>query len=266
MNRSRFYAWGMLPAVVLSLAVFMGLAAEPSKTPAIPQDECTKLLDKIKAIEEELVTIREHKPPFDKMDQAEINDNIAYRIKEINLHKSRRYALGCPGAEAVVLADNAAAGGTGSGGLSAAGGAAPGTLESAGLTLKEYAETISGARYVQDDPQTCLLPGDGAALTVGTPAKARFNPGNLADAEFTSEVIINGLKARAGSVGEDMQGYWGAVISWNLNGLTYTVEISGPYPEMKDDTPEKRQELYEKCLRRAMEAALPYDKAMRKQK
>jgi len=116
-----------------------------------------------------------------------------------------------------------------------------------------------------DDPYSCSLPGDDAPLlTVGSASKARFNPGNLDDGEFTSEVMVNGMKARAGSVGEDMQGSWGAVVSWTINGLTYTVEVSVAYPEMKDDTPEKRQELYDQCLKRAMEAAIPFDKAMRK--
>ncbi len=254
----------MILAAFLSLVVLGGAGAEPPRTPAARQDECTKLLVKIKAIEDELDTIRERKPPFDKMDQAEIDDNIAYRNKEINLHKSRRYALGCPGAEPVILGGSTATGGSGTGGGPAVGGA-PSTLEGAGLTLKEYADTIAGAVYHVDDPYSCSLPGDNAPLlTVGSASKARFNPGNLDDGEFTSEVMVNGMKARAGSVGEDMQGSWGAVVSWTLNGLTYTVEVSVAYPEMKDDTPEKRQELYDQCLKRAMEAAIPFDKAMRK--
>ena len=264
-NRGLFRAWGVILAAGLSFAVFEGAGAETPRTLAVRQDECTKLLDKIKAIEDELVTIRERKPPFDKMDQAEIDYNIAYRNKEIKLLKARRYALSCPGAEPVTLGDSSATGGGGTGGRPVIGGA-PSTLEGAGLTLKEYADSIAGAHYDEDDPHTCSLPGDGPLLTVGSASKARFKPSTLADGEFTSEVLINGMKTRAGSVGEDMQGSWGAVISWTLNGLTYTVEVRVDYPPVKDDTPEKRQELYEQCLRRAIEAAIPFDKAMRKRR
>jgi hypothetical protein len=258
-----FIVWGAILVSGLSFAVLADGGDEASTTIITQQDECAKLLEKIRTIEEELVKIRERKPPFDKMDRAEIDDNIAYRNKEINLCKSRRYALGCPGAERVVLDSGPASGGGGTGGGPGAGGA-PRTLESAGLTLKQYCETIPGAVYHQGDPSTGMLPGNGPVLTVGSPANARFNPNNLADGEFTSEVTINGLRARAGSVGEDMQGYWGAVISWTLNGLTYTVEVNVAYPEIKDDTPVKRKELYDQCLQRAMEAAIPFDKAMRK--
>ena len=264
-NRGLFRTWGMIMAAVLLLAVLEGAGAEPPRTLATRPDECTELLGKIKAIEDELVTIQERKPPFDKMDQKEIDDNIAYRKKEITLFKSRRYALGCPGAELVILGDTPATGGSGTGGRPVIGGA-PSTLEGAGLTLKEYSDSIAGAHYAEDDPYTCDLPGHGPHLSVGSSSKAHFNPSNLADGEFTSEVLINGMKARAGSVGEDMQGSWGAVISWTLNGLTYTVEFRVAYPEVKDDTPVKRQELYDQCLRRALEAAIPFDKAMRMQR
>ncbi len=222
-------------------------------------DECAKLLAKIKAVEDEIVSINARRPPFDKMDQEEINSNISYRLREINTLKSRRFALGCPGAERVVQGDAAAGGGTGGGA-----GDPPATLESAGLSLQEYSRTIPGADYAPGDPAQCQLPGEGPVLSVGTPANQRFGPAALADREFTSEVQVNGVQARAGSIGEDMQGYWGAAVSWSLNGMVYTVEVTVPYPDVKDDTPVKRQELYDQCLAKAIAAAGPFERAMRK--
>ena len=103
LNRGLFRAGGVILAAVLSLAVLEGRGAEPPRTLAVRQDECAKLLGKIKVIEDELVTIHERKPPFDKMDQAEINTNTTYRENQIKIQKSRRYALGCPGAEPVTF-------------------------------------------------------------------------------------------------------------------------------------------------------------------
>ena len=200
------------------------------------------------------------------MDQEEINTNIAYRNKEIKLQKARRYALGCPGAEPVTFEEGPAGGGgtagAGTGGRPGAGGI-PNTLEEAALTLKQYAGTIAGAEYSPGDPHTCTLPSNGPVLSVGSSSSTN-NPERLLNDRYTSEVKVNGLTAKAGSVGEDMQGYWGAVIYWSLNGVNYAVVVTVPYPEVKDDTPDKRQELYNQCLRRATDAAISFDKAVRK--
>jgi hypothetical protein len=195
-NRCRFLGGNVILVAVLSIAVFKGAGAGPSRALVPRQDECAKLLEKIKEIERELDTIRERKPPFDKMDQAEINTNTTYRENQIKIQKSRRYALGCPGAEPVTFGSSPGVGGSGTGGGSVTGNI-PGTLEGGGLSLKEYADSVPGAIYIAGDPHTCNLPGNGPLLTVGSSSKARFNPGNLVDREFTSEVQINGMKARA---------------------------------------------------------------------
>lgn len=260
LNRSLICGLGLVLSAGLSFAVMRGASPDPSRARATRQDECATLLDKIKAVERELADIQERKPPFDKMSKEEIADNIAYREKEVKRCKSRRYALGCPGAEAVVFSEAAETGG----GIVA--GEPPTSLEGAGLTLKEYAASIPSAYYREGDPCTCNLPGKDLILHVSSPSNARFSPATAAQGEFTSEVRVNGMNATAGSIGEDMQGYWGAAVSWTLNGLTYTVTMTVPYPEVKDDTPEKRKELYDQCLKQALEAAVPFDKAMRKTK
>jgi hypothetical protein len=246
-------------------------ADTPSRTLAAEDPVCKELREKIEKVQTELVDIAQRKPPFDKMNQEDLAGNVAYRTREIQILEGKRSARGCSGA--------APLGDAGSGGGSAGGPAGPGGGKPAGgprshadlgQALKKYAATMSGAYYrVNDECHECDLPKDtggiSGSLEVCRPSEYNRIPADGGDAgtEFFAAINVNGQKAVALSIGEDMAGYWGAEVRWARNGLIFKATVHAPYPEVKDDTPVRRKEIFDDCLQRALKAALPFDQAVK---